>query len=250
MLKPGLASMTFRGKTPAELIDLVKGAGLSAIEWAGDSHVPAGDVKIAREVRDMTVSAGLECSSYGSYYRLGKGAEFEPVLESALELGVSDIRIWSGGEGSLETDEKRREELVDEAKKISKLAGAEGVRISTECHQHTLTDRLESHLKLLDEVGEPNFLTYWQAIPTLPQAELEESLRAIYNTGKLTNIHIHSFDEERRLVMIKDGRIDWVSCLDIVRKDDRDRYVLIESVQDGADESFMCDAKKLLELLK
>lgn len=250
MLKPGLASMTFRGKTPAELIEFVKNAGLSAIEWAGDSHVPAGDVKIAKEVRDMTESAGLECSSFGSYYRLGTGAEFEPVLESALALGVRDIRIWAGGQGSLETDEKTREELVSEAKKVAKLAQGEGVRISTECHQNTLTDRLESHLKLLSEVGEPNFLTYWQAIPHLEGRRWKEHLESVYATGKLTNIHIHSYDERGNILLLGEGVINWEECLAVVKDLDEDRYVLIEGACGGKDESFIHDAKKLLELLK
>lgn len=250
MLKPGLASMTFRGKTPAELIAFVKSAGLSAIEWAGDSHVPAGDVKTARLVRDMTESAGLECSSYGSYYRLGTGAEFEPVLESALALGVRDIRIWAGGKGSLETDEKLREELVSEAKKAAELAKAEGVRLSTECHPNTLTDRLESHLKFLDEVGEPNLLTYWQAIPHLEGGRYKEHLEAVLKTGKLTNIHVHSYDERVNILLLGEGIINWEECLGVVKNLDEDRYVLIEGASGGKDESFVHDAKKLLELIK
>ena len=41
----GLVSVTFRDKTPAEIVSEVKKAGLDAIEWGGDVHVPHGDVK-------------------------------------------------------------------------------------------------------------------------------------------------------------------------------------------------------------
>ena len=39
MLNTGLVSVTFRDKTPEEIISTVKQCGLEGIEWGGDVHV-------------------------------------------------------------------------------------------------------------------------------------------------------------------------------------------------------------------
>ena len=57
--------MTFRNKTPGEIIDLTARAGLCAIEWGSDVHVREGDIKAAEEIRIMTEEKGLEIPAYG-----------------------------------------------------------------------------------------------------------------------------------------------------------------------------------------
>ena len=78
-------------------------AGLDGIEWGGDVHVPHGDLRRAREVRDMTRSEAIRIASYGSYYRVGDRAptSFEKVLDTAVELGAPLIRVWAGKQGSM-----------------------------------------------------------------------------------------------------------------------------------------------------
>ena len=48
MIHTGLVSVTFRKLEPAEIVDLVKQAGLQGIEWGGDIHVPHGDIQRAK----------------------------------------------------------------------------------------------------------------------------------------------------------------------------------------------------------
>ena len=72
MLIPGLVSISFRNLCPEEIIDITKESGLLGIEWGGDLHVPHGDVPVAAEVGSKTREAGLEVSSYGSYYRFAE----------------------------------------------------------------------------------------------------------------------------------------------------------------------------------
>ena len=95
-MKTGLTSVTFRQKSPEEIIALAKEAGLTGIEWGGDIHVPAGDTKTASEIGRKTREAGLAVLSYGSYYRGDEGEDFAPVLASAKALGAPVIRIWAG----------------------------------------------------------------------------------------------------------------------------------------------------------
>ena len=69
MIKTGMASVTFRQFDVDEVIRRTKEAGLMAIEWGGDVHVPHGDLDKARYTADKMRENGLEIASYGSYYR-------------------------------------------------------------------------------------------------------------------------------------------------------------------------------------
>ena len=69
MIRPGLCSVTLRALEPSAVVELAAAAGLEAIEWGGDVHVPPGDVDRAGQVRTLTEGAGLAVASYGSYLR-------------------------------------------------------------------------------------------------------------------------------------------------------------------------------------
>lgn len=245
MLKTGLASMTFRNKGADEIIEITKRAGLSAIEWASDVHVPPGDIQTAKKIGDMTRAAGLEVSSYGSYYTLGGGEDFELYIQSASALGVSDIRIWAGEKDSALIDDSQRAALVLEAKQISKIAESKGIRISLECHRGTLTDTPESHIKLLSEVDMPNFLTYWQIRSDISDIAQPDDLRLILETGKLTNVHVQSYDKRKTQTLLSKGVIDWEKCIELLKKDEALHYALIETVLNRDEENLLYDANVL-----
>ena len=44
MIRPGLCSVTFRALDVPAVVRLAAEAGLERIEWAGDVHVPPGDL--------------------------------------------------------------------------------------------------------------------------------------------------------------------------------------------------------------
>ncbi len=81
-------------------MELARRAGLAGIEWGGDVHVKPGDEAEALRVGSLTRNAGLQVSSYGSYFRLCAQEEpetaFAPVLASARALGAPLIRVWAG----------------------------------------------------------------------------------------------------------------------------------------------------------
>ena len=87
MIHPGLVSVTFRALSPAQVVDLVRQAGLRGIEWGGDIHAPPGNAARAREVRHLSLEAGLSVAAYGSYYRAAQseaaGMPFAHVLDTA-----------------------------------------------------------------------------------------------------------------------------------------------------------------------
>lgn len=163
---PGLLSVTFRSRSPQEIVAWASQARLAAIEWGGDIHAPPGETARAREVRRLTEEAGLTVSALGSYYRAGPAANagppFAAVLETALELGAPCIRVWAGTAGSGETDARRRAEIAADLRAIAQQAAVAGVRVAMEWHAGTLTDTTASTLALLREVDHPNLGTFWQ----------------------------------------------------------------------------------------
>lgn len=107
-MKTSVASVTFRRKSVCEVAELARRAGLDAVEWGGDIHVPPGNAQAARAALHCTRENGLTVSAYGSYYRAGAEEDFGPVLETALSLGCRVIRVWAGRQGSaLCTQEER-----------------------------------------------------------------------------------------------------------------------------------------------
>ena len=68
-MQAGLVSVTFRSLTWRQTLELARQAGLTAIEWGGDIHVPHGALTHARQVGAATCQAGLRVAAYGSYYR-------------------------------------------------------------------------------------------------------------------------------------------------------------------------------------
>ena len=249
MFMPGLVSITFRQLTPAEIVALLAQAGLSAVEWGGDVHVPHGDLAAARAVRRMTVDAGLQVAAYGSYYRVShtETGPFEAVLESAVELGAPSIRVWAGRQGSTDADEAYWAQVVEDSQRIADLAAAASVRIDYEFHNKTLTDTNEAAVKLLTRVAHANVKTYWQPPRYSALAYNLAGLDAVLPW--LQNVHAftwHRTTGER--CALADGAGDWRHYLDKIAAatpPTAARYILIEFVQNDELDNFLTDAQTL-----
>lgn len=251
MLYSGLTSVTFRKLTPEEIIRLAAKAGLDCIEWGADIHVPPGDITTAAKVRDMTQQSGLAISSYGSYYRAGGtqglSTGFIKVLETCLVLGTDTVRIWAGDKGSSECDEKTREMITEDIKKIADMSKEANVCLGLEYHSNTLTDSLGSTLKLLKDIDRENVYTYWQ--PSL-KLDAEKNLNELETLlEKVSNIHVFKWDDTGRQPLSK-GRDDWKKYLDMLRSTNRDHFCIMEFVKDDDPDVFLEDAKTLKELLE
>ena len=79
-MKTSLTSVTFRKKTLEEIVDLVAQAGIDAIEWGGDVHVPPTDPEASAKAVALCREKGIAISAYGSYSRCGEDEDFAPVL--------------------------------------------------------------------------------------------------------------------------------------------------------------------------
>lgn len=229
---PGLVSVTFRHLSPAAIVALVAGAGLAAIEWGGDVHVPAGDVRTAREVRARCADNGIAVEAYGSYYRAE--GDFGPVLATALALGAPRIRVWAGSAGSAE--QPGRAAVVEDLRAVAALAGGEGVEIAVEYHAHTLTDTLGSALDLFAEV--PALKPYWQ--PPVGST-VDDALAAVAALSPVA-VHVFSWAENGARLPLAAREDLWRPVFAALPAG---CHALLEFVRDDSPEVFARDAATL-----
>jgi len=254
MLKTGLCSITFRKLSCFQIVDLVRKAGLHAIEWGGDIHVPPGNIAVAQDALRLTTEAGLNVSSYGSYYNVldanGNKSDFSPVLESALALGTDTIRIWSGAQPSEIASESYRQTFIQTLRANLDVAASQGIRLALEFHVNSLNDSNASALALLEEVGHPNLYTYWQPMYWVADADYRfQGLEQL--AGHVLNLHVFhwlfhpykggwSDNVERR--PLHESAEDWTRYL-AVELPRGTHHALLEFVADDDPEKFLQDAE-------
>lgn len=190
-IRPGLCSVTFRALTPEQIIALAADAGLEAIEWGGDVHVPPGDVVRAAEVARATVDAGLAVASYGSYFRAGVEEPLTPVLDAAQALGADRVRIWAGRTGSEAATETDWAVVVGRLQAAASEAEGRGIGLALEFHSGTLADTAPSTLRLLAAVGSPALSTYWQPTVAAPVDTALEEYRLL--APHTSAVHVFSW---------------------------------------------------------
>lgn len=248
MIHPGLVSVTFRALPPAQVVALVRQAGLRGIEWGGDIHVPPGNATRARETRELTLEAGLSVAAYASYYRAGQseadGVPFAHVLETALELGAPTVRVWAGATASEAASAELRARIAADLRRIATLGAAAHVSVSLEFHNGTLADTADSTRRLFDEVNHPNLFTYWQPPLDRDTADCMADLRSLL--PRVTNVHVfHWRPGSTTRLPLADGAARWHDFLDIAAEAPGDRYAMLEFVERDAPECFLRDAATL-----
>lgn len=254
MFVPGLVSVSFRKETPETILAAMKAAGLRAIEWGGDVHVPPNNLDNAARVANMTRAAGIAVAAYGSYFRLGTSddptAAFAPVLETAKVLGAPVIRIWAGTAGSAETPPARRAALADEARALAELAKAADITITLECHGGTLTDRWESAAAFVREVNHPHLRLYWQ--PNQLYDLAYNCCAAEELAANAVHLHVFHWDATHHYPL-EMGRDDWREYLTIFRRawqdNEQEHALLLEFMHDDRLESLSPTAAELLSWL-
>lgn len=251
MLRTGMLSVTFRQLQPEEIIGLTVQAGLEAIEWGGDIHVPHGDVAAAKRVKRMMDEAGLVVASYGSYYKAGvndpNGPAFEEVLSSAAALGAPAIRIWAGDKWSMESSPEWRDQVTSDLIRVADQAERHNIRIHLEFHGHTLTDTLASTIALLEAVDHSNVRTNWQPLPHMGYEQQLESLDGVLPF--LADVHVYYWQNVVRFPL-SDGSETWAAFFRRIRSSAAgDCFAMLEFVRDDDPQQFLEDASMLRRLL-
>ncbi len=249
MYKTGLVSITFRGLSPEEIINLVKKAGLHGIEWGGDVHVPHGRIDTATEVGRKTRDAGMEVCSYGSYYRLAETPElsFDDVLQTALALETDIVRVWAGKKGSSEATEDYWKAVADEARILARKSADAGIKLATEWHGNTLTDTAEAAARLFEMVDDENLATYWQPRGRMaPETCLNDMEAAL---PRLVGLHVFNWHvKTRERLPLEEAAETWGRYLKKA-KTAGDIYAMLEFVRNDDPEQFLEDAECLKKLI-
>ena len=248
----GLTSITFRGLTPQEIIDLAVRSGLDGIEWGSDVHVTSGQPELAAEVACACAEAGLKVTSYGSYFKAGKAEdpsdEIEALLVSAKALGAPVIRVWAGEQGPFTADADYRKRVENSLRMFVDRAAEEGIRIATEYHRNTLTENADSALQLLEAV--PGLMTYWQPNPDISEAEnLSELGRML---PYLMNIHVFQWTAPGNVRHpLAEGQDIWPQYIRKAQEGPAaEHHYFLEFVQGDRPEQCIEDAQVLQSMVK
>lgn len=241
MIRPGLCSVTFRALAVGDVVRAAADAGLECIEWAGDVHVPAGDARAAEDARLATEQAGLAVASYGSYLAFeGTQEEFEKeaadVLDAARELGAPRIRVWAGRSASMDVSAPERERIVARIRDVADRARADGIELGLEFHGGTLTDDIDSALRLLEEVDRETVRSYWQPHQDMEARAAIGTLRRVLPAA--STIHVFSWwpDHQRHPLA---ARADlWREAFAVLAAEGSDRDALLEFIP-GDDPSLL-----------
>lgn len=252
MIIPGIVSATFKAETPDYVLSAMQAAGLTAVEWSENWHVPAGDVPAAVELRERTRAQGAEVAAYGSYYRLGQNRDpeqdFQPSLRSAAAMQAPVIRIWGGSLASDRLPADQRAALAREAGTVSRLAAEYGIRVALEWHKNTVTDTNESARAFLEEARTDNLYCLWQPTVALDMAQRCAGIRLLEQDNRLLNLHVYYWREGKRRPF-REGLDEWTRYLAQLDPD-KTRFGLLEFVLGDTREQFLEDAEQWKNLLR
>ena len=259
MIPGGLVSITFRQLEPKAIIDLVKQAGLTHIEWGGDVHCPHGDVQTARKVGELTREAGLTPAVYGSYYRTApvhkEVPAFAEVLDSAQALGAGAIRVWAGDLGSQQSDDAHRRSVIADAQRIADRAAEEGVELIFEYHGGTLSDTHRGAVTLIHDIHRPNVRSGWQPVPTRTHEQNLADLSDLIEREILGSVHVFQWTAGEKGVVrhpLREGENDWNDYLRLLAEaklrsptQPIEPPAMIEFVKDNEPDQFLDDGRVL-----
>jgi len=239
----GLVSITFRDKTPREILTAMKEAGLKVIEWGSDVHCPP---ERADEIAKLQGEFGIECCSYGTYFRLGVTdlKELPRYIAAAKILGTDILRLWCGDKDSENYTEEEKQELFRQCKLAAELAEKENVTLCMECHNYTYTNTLQGAKELMMAINSEHFRMYWQPNQF---KNFEENLDYAKTISPYTK-HIHVFKwRGQKKLSLYEGITEWKAFLECFKGE---QSLLLEFMPDNKIETLKIEAKALKEIAK
>ncbi|MDF2686996.1 MAG: hypothetical protein K0S55_2179 [Clostridia bacterium] len=240
-MKAGLTSISFRNLNVDEIINNTVKAGLDAIEWGGDIHVPHGNVELAEKIRKKTEEKGIVVSSYGSYYRVGvsekKSDAFKSVLLSAKALNAPCIRVWAGSKELDGCELSDLDDIIKDTYRIAEMAEAEGIFIAFEYHGGTLTATNKSTYLFSKCIPIKNAGFYWQPPVGKDFNYCKEGINFLLKNDILCNVHVFQWSLSEKNTVIRntldEGRTVWQDYLNLINKIDiekdnkKERFALL-----------------------
>ncbi len=245
MYRCGLVSVSFRNNTVEEIVKAIKNAGLSCVEWGSDVHAPAGDPDKLREIATLCEKEKIDICSYGTYFRLGQSPieELPLYIRAAKLLGTDVLRLWCGVKGYDAYTDEEFSSLVAVCKTAAELAEKNGVTLCMECHNDTVTDRIDGALRLMRAVRSDHFRMYWQ--PNQYRTVGENILYARKIAPFTTHIHVFNWENSKKYPL-RDGVGTWKKYL---AEFTGTHTLLLEFMPDNNIESLTSEAKSLEEIV-
>ena len=195
----GLVSVSFRDRTPEEILQAMKRAGLSVIEWGSDIHAPCTDTARLAELAALQKEYGITCCSYGTYFKFEKTPldELESYIRAAKILGTDVLRLWCGRKSGAEMSAEEKSALLADCRAAARIAEHYNVTLCMECHQKTCTERVSDAVWLMEQVDSPHLKMYWQPFQWQTASENLQSARAIAPFA--AHIHVFNWKGEEKL---------------------------------------------------
>ncbi|ONI75211.1 xylose isomerase [Actinosynnema sp. ALI-1.44] len=249
MIEVGLASVTLRHKSAADVAAIAADAGLGVVEWGGDIHVPAGDLAAAAQARKLCDDNGLVVGTYGSYHKPGDSdpAEFPALVQTAVELGARRIRVWAGTRASADAAPHYRAEVTSALRRCADVAGEQGIPVTVEYHVESLTDDIDSALAMYVEAGSTDLVAHWQPRQSPIVGQCLAEVRALLPA--LASVHAFSWGPDgytERLPLA--AREDlWRPVVELLTTKDTVE-ILLEFVEDDDVDAVVRDATTLRQL--
>ena len=243
--RTGLVSVSFRAHTPREILQAMRKAGLSYVEWGSNVHAPYHDGERLDGLAALMHEFGVECCSYGTYFRLGQTplTELEPYILAAKRLGTDMLRVWCGTKSGAEMTQAERDALLSDCRAAAEIAEAHGVILCTECHRGTFTEKAEDALYLMQAVNSPHFCTYWQPFQWCTAEQNLAYLRML--APYVTHLHVFQWKGDGRYPLA-DGLEDWQAYLALL---DTPHTLLLEFMPDDRLSSLDAEADALRAIL-
>ena len=177
MIRIGLSSTALLTRRYLEVIELAKGAGLDALEWAGEAHASLDDPAAAEAIMMDTLRAGMTVVSCAPLYRLGRSGEtglrFEALLGASTILQAPCVRVYVG------SPRDALEPLAAEARRLGDLAAARGVTLCLSLGRQTWLDSYEAADRLLAATAHPFVRLAWEPLPGVAPAAASEALERL-----------------------------------------------------------------------
>ena len=245
MYRSGLVSISFRGHSPAEILEAAARAGLSCIEWGSDVHAPCGDVENLEKIVKLQEKYGISCCSYGTYFRLGVTPveELPGYIHAAKRLGTQMLRLWCGSKPAEACTPEEKETLFAQCREAAAMAEAAGVVLSMECHIKSFTETAAGALELMQAVASPAFRMYWQPNQFRTVEENRQYARALRDY--ITHIHVFQWKGKARFPLA-DGVEEWKCYLSELTGS---HTLLLEFMPDDDLRSLPMEAAALRELM-
>lgn len=161
-MKISFCSIAFRKspKTILDIIPIIADLGYDAIEIWGHhfGDIPLADIKDTLEASNLRVAMVSPYMDFtGSKENRHQSlATAEDFLEKAIILGSPNIRVFTGVVGSADATVEQWRSAVKGLKNICALAANTGINFALETHPKTLVDKVDSTLRLLDDVSADN----------------------------------------------------------------------------------------------